>query len=123
MSLVQVMPRPTTADYFDMRYVLGSRVGNSAVLEVERTILAPIHMRFSVRVMEQVPDGWREVCGMSSESAILYQPDAVLPDPVTLDWWTWGECPTLPPGPARIITTWTPISEGFQPVTTLTDIP
>lgn len=123
LSIVQVMPQPKTSDYFEVGYVTGQRVGQSAELTVNRAIKAPLHMRFTVRVMEQEPAGWNEFCNMSSDAAILYQPNAVLPEPVTLDWWTWGECPVLPPGPARVITTWTPTDAGFQPVTAITDIP
>lgn len=123
MSIVQVMPKPSTADYFEVGYVTGQRMDGTAELTVDRAIKAPLHMRFSVRVMEQQARGWSQFCAMSSDAAILYQPDAVLPEPVTLEWWTWGECPALPEGPARIITTWTPTDAGFQPVTAITDIP
>ena len=123
MSIVQVMPRPATGDFFEVTYITGKRIGNTAELDVNRTIKAPLHMSFTVRVMEQEAKGWSQFCTMSTDGAILYDPDNRLPEPVTLDWWTWGECPALPPGPARIITTWTPTSAGFQPVTAITDIP
>ena len=123
MSIVQVMPQPSTRDFFEVAYITGKRIDHTAVLDVNRTIKAPLHMSFTVRVMEQEAKGWSEFCSMSTPGAILYDPDNRLPEPVTLDWWTWGECAALPDGPARIITTWTPTPPGFQPVTAITDIP
>ena len=53
---------------------------------------------------------------------ILYQPDAVLDQPVTLTWWTLGRCPVVPPGPSRIVTTWSPTARDMQPVTHITEV-
>ena len=122
MSIVQVMPKPATEDFFEVHYITGKRVGDTAELTVNREIKQRFHMAPTVRIMEQLPSGWRQAC-IVSKPAFEYQPDAVLPNPVPLAWWTWDQCPTLPEGPARIISTWTPTAEGLQPITVITDIP
>ncbi len=120
-TAVTVLPRADMDQFFEVQSVAAERQGDTAILHVDREIHQPLHMSFSVRVMSQGKRGWVETCAMSS-GVIEYSPDNALPDPVTLDWWTWGECPTLPPGPARIITTWTPAVKGFDPVTVIADV-
>jgi hypothetical protein len=36
-----------------------------------------------------------------------YRPDAVLPSPLTLDWWTYGQCTHPPVGQIMGSTVWT----------------
>ena len=114
-GVVRMVPERNTEDFFQVHEIKAVRDGDGANLFVDRSILMPIHMGFTVRVMEKTPTGWRQYCGAPADP-FLYQPDAVLDQPVTLDWWTWGKCPTLPEGPARIVTTWTPTARGLQPL-------
>lgn len=120
-TAVSVLPQADLDTFFDVRSVTARRDGDTATLTVDRTVKMPIHMAFSVRVQSRIGAGWVDTCAMSS-GVIFYQPDAVLPDPVTLDWWTWGECPDLPPGDARIVTTWTPEPRGMQSVTVIAEV-
>jgi len=112
---LQIIPPPSTARYFDVRSVSAERVGNTAHLHIDRAIYAPIEMSFAVRIMED-RGGWHQVC--KHESGVFqYRPEAELPVPVTLDWWTDGRCASIPPGPVQIITTWTPANRALEPVT------
>lgn len=120
-TTTRMMPRAGLDTFFEVRSVTAERVGGTAILHVDREIHYPIHMAFTVRVMEQRGLGWQEVCAAPS-NVILYLPDAELPDPVTLDWWTWGKCPNLPDGPVRIVTTWEPEPRGMEPLTVVTEI-
>lgn len=115
VGLTHVVPRPVLSDYFEVEKLEAVRQGNTAILKVARTIKQPLHMGFTVRVLADGGEGWVEHCAMTS-GTILYQPGRALPEPVTLDWWTWGRCPTLPKGAALIETTWTP-EGGFEPLT------
>jgi hypothetical protein len=115
VGLTHIVPRPILSDYFDVAKLTAVRQGNTALLTVDRTIKQPLHMGFTVRVLAEGREGWVEHCAMTS-GTILYQPGRSLPDPVTLDWWTWGRCPTLPAGRALIETTWAP-EGGLAPLT------
>lgn len=120
VGITQVLPRPALEDYFEVASLTAERAGDTAVLHVDRTIKQPLHMGFTVRIMKQGHEGWIEHCAMTS-GVILYSPGRALPDPVTLDWWTWGRCPTLPEGPALIETTWSP-EGGFEPLTVTLEV-
>ena len=118
---VNITPRAGMDEFFRVQSITAERAGETAVLQVQREVLRPVHMEFTVRVMSRGRQGWVEFCSMSS-GVILYMPDTELPDPVTLDWWTWGECPVLPPGPARIVTTWAPEPPGLEPITLVSEV-
>lgn len=120
-TAVTVLPRAALDDFFAVQSVIATRQGDTAILEVHRQILHPIHMGFNVRIQSLGEKGWHETCAMQA-GPILYQPDAALPEPVTLDWWTWGECPTLPEGKARIVTTWIPEPKGMESVTVVSEV-
>jgi hypothetical protein len=115
-TTTSLLPPPVTEQYFEIHSMIAERVGDTASMIVDRTIRAPIEMSWTVRVMEEADDGWRQVCQASS-GVFQYRPEARLPVPTSLEWWTDGQCVDLPPGPARIITTWTPQRAGLDPVT------
>lgn len=112
---------PTTEDFFQVHSITAERFEQTAILHVDRDILAPIEMSFAVRVMGWTGTGWREHCSMAS-GVIEYQPGTELPDPITLSWWTWVECPLLPDGRAQIRTTWTPADDRLAPVSVTTEV-
>lgn len=116
--MTHALPKPATEQFFELRNITAIRVGNTALLTVDRSIHAPIDMSWSIRVMEETGEGWMQFCTAQS-GVFQYRPESVLPRPVTLDWWTSGQCPTLPDGPARIVTTWTPRRAGLDPVTSI----
>ena len=116
-TAVQLIPQPQTGDYFEVRDIALERPDR---LYVDRAIKRPVDMSFRVRVQERVPGGWRTVCE-GRDGPIHYDPGTVLDQPVTLEWWTNGECVTLPEGPARVITSWTPL--GMDTVTVIAEAP
>jgi len=116
-----LIPARTTADFFAVQDVRVDRDGAGAVLWVDRTIKRPVHMVYTVRIMQATPQGWRQFCKAQS-NPILYQPDSVLDQPVTLDWWTDGKCAILPEGRTRIMTTWAPLARGLEPVTFTSEV-
>lgn len=120
-TAVTVLPRADLGEFFTVQSLTATRSGDTATLEVDRQIKHPIHMAFNVRIQSLGEKGWYETCAMQA-GPILYQPDAALPEPVTLDWWTWGECPTLPEGKARIVTTWIPEPKGMAPITAIAEV-
>ncbi len=120
VGLTHVVPRPQLTDYFEVTKLSAERAGQGAVMHVDRVIKQPLHMGFTVRVLTEGHEGWVEHCAMTS-GTILYQPGRALPDPVTLDWWTWGRCPTLPAGRAMIETTWSP-EGGLDPLTVTIEV-
>lgn len=85
--------------------VFDTPVGEEVVMDVERTIRRPFTARWSVLVRELSDEnGWEIVC--TAQGSGNYRPDAVLPNPTTLGWWTDGQCATLEPGYYMISTVW-----------------
>jgi hypothetical protein len=121
-TAVSVLPRAGLESFYVARSVTAERVGNTAHLTVNREVKRPIHMGFVVRVFEKAERGWAQVC-FSEHGPFLYTPEDDEPDPITMDWWTVGDCPVLPPGPARIVTTWTPEPQGMGSVSIVTEVP
>ncbi len=115
-SMVKVAPKPVTADFFDVREIKAERDGSGALLWIDRDIHRAVYMAATVRIMAQMDSGWREYC-IADGPTILYNPAAVLDQPVTLDWWSFGQCPSLPPQRAMIETTWAPRDPALDPVT------
>ncbi len=115
-SVVKLAPQPVTADFFEVSEVRAERNGDDAAIWVDRIIHRSIYMTASVRVMQPTPRGMQQVC-IADGPTILYRPEAVMPQPVDLDWWTWGHCPMLPEGRTVIETTWTPRGPALEPVT------
>lgn len=120
-TVVGLMPQQKTEDFFQVHSVSAERVGQSAVLNVDRTIHRDLPMEYTVRIMAQMGSGWRQVCKAES-NVFLYRAGAVLPDPVTLDWWTDGACRALPPGRVQIITTWKPDRRDLESVTAVAEL-
>lgn len=111
-----IMPR--TSDHFEVASVDAARMGNTAELRVSRQIHSPIVMEYTVRIMAEAKDGLRLFCSAHG-GPFEYHPRAVMPDPVTLDWWTDGQCKAIPDGAVQIITTWTPADPALKPVTVI----
>ena len=114
-GVVRIMPVPQTADLFEVHSIRIERDGGGANLWVDRTIHAPVTMAPVVRVLAWTDAGWRQTC-FATVPPFQYQPEAVIDQPVTLDWWTWGQCPELPQGRARVVSTWTPHVRGADPI-------
>lgn len=75
------------------------------VMDVDRIIHRDFVANWSALVRRWDGDGWTVYCTATGFGN--YRPDATLPDPVTLNWWTNGKCPTLGTGRYLITTIWT----------------
>ena len=79
--------------------------GGPVTLHVDRIIRRPFVGQWSVNVRRATSGGgWEIICAATGGGS--YRPDAALPEPLTLDWWTNGQCADLPPGQMHISTVW-----------------
>jgi hypothetical protein len=78
--------------------------GQPVTITIDRVIKRPFVADWNVAVRAATETGWRIVC--TADGGGEYRTDAVLPSPLTLDWWTDGECATLPEGRYQITTLW-----------------
>ena len=123
-AMVQVIPhipKPQMADYFVVNSVTAERSGQSAVLHVDREIKQPLLMGYAVRVF-LVEDGSAWMICAANGGPYRYRPDAKIPDPVTLDWWTDGKCIDIPAGHVEIETTWDAVVPDFDPISVTTEV-
>lgn len=78
--------------------------GQLPQMAVDRQIIRPFQGTWHVMVRRQQGEFWAVTCAASGGGN--YRTDAVLPDPVTLAWWTEGKCVVLEPGKYQISTSW-----------------
>jgi hypothetical protein len=121
LQVIPMLPKPEASDYFEVRSVTAERQGDTAILHVDREIKKPLMMSFDVRVFMIQPQGAWLIC-TAQGGPYQYRPDAILPHPVTLKWWTNGACDALPEGRIEIETTWDPIVPDFDPVSITTGV-
>lgn len=121
VQVIPMIPRPERADYFEVASVTAERAGDTAVLQVSRQIKEPLLMTFDVRVFRVDEEGAHMVC-TGHGGPYSYRPDAVLPEPITLSWWTNGACDAIPPGRIEIETTWDPVVPDFPPISITTEV-
>ena len=93
--------------WFEVRRVLvfDAIAGAEVLMEVDREIHRPFLANWFVVVRRYNDGAWEVVC--TADGSADYRPEAALPDPLTLDWWTQGACPSLPPGRYLVSTIWT----------------
>lgn len=94
--------------------VLDSVQGEIVPIDVERVIHRPFDGTWTVLVRRWEEKGWVVEC--AAHGGGEYETDALLPAPLTLKWWTNGECSgaELKPGRYMLITKWI-IHGGFLP--------
>jgi hypothetical protein len=85
--------------------VFNSIAGADIILDVDREIHRNFVADWAVLVRRHNGGQWTVICQAHGTSD--YNPSAALPDPLTLDWWTGGECPTLDQGYYIMSTLWT----------------
>lgn len=85
--------------------VFDAPAGAAVVMEVDREVRRPFTADWRVLVRRWTGEGWLIVCTASGDGD--YRPDDVLPSPLTLDWWTDGQCPHPPEGQIMVSTVWT----------------
>jgi len=91
--------------------VADSKVGDPIVMRVERVIYSRFHASWIVSVRRVDKDGLELACVAAGESD--YLPEAKLPQPLTLDWWTYPVTCNLNPGKYRIDTVWRLDPQGY----------
>lgn len=96
---------PLSTLWFDPQFVVVSDGPRSESPDIgfAREIKRPVKMRYSVIVRNA---DLQTVCESRSE-VFWYKPEANLPENIDLDWWTAGDCPTLPVGLYIMETCWT----------------
>lgn len=87
--------------------------GEEIFMEVERIIMGEFVADWSVVVRWRGEDGWEVSCVANGRGN--YKPEFQLPDPMTLSWWTGGQCATPPPGEIFITTLWKIEARPEQP--------
>jgi hypothetical protein len=100
---------PTAAYWFKVQsvQVQNSKIGDSVFMNVDRTIIRSFTAQWSavIRRVDPTDSTTEVVCSGSGISS--YKTEAVLPDPLTLEWWTDGDCETLnQPGAYQVTTVW-----------------
>ena len=106
MAIASVLPSSLWLEVRSV-YVSDTVAGDVPLMQVDRTIHADVRGEYRVEVQRFERGGWLNIC--AGEGRANYHHDAVLPDPLTLDWWTYpATCsPSLTPGRYRIETRWT----------------
>jgi hypothetical protein len=102
---LHIFPRSEHWAEFRSMVIADAPVGDSVVMSVDRSIYRPVFGEWVVVVRRQRDDGWAVYCTAQGQSD--YQPDAVFPYPLTLNWWTEGQCSLNNPGLYFVTTTWT----------------
>lgn len=92
--------------WYELRLVgvADGRVGEPITMVIDREIKRPFTGEYTVTLFDV--DSGRLVC--AGGDRVLYTPGVMLPEPVTLDWWTYGAHPpcetALTPGTFRLRT-------------------
>ena len=102
---------PAASFYYEARSMIVPDLphGADVVMLVDREVKRPVYGRWTVTVRRYEGGGWVMACAPARGSSD-YSPQASLPDPLTLDWWTEGQCEITEPGRYFITTTW-----AFEP--------
>lgn len=107
LAVVTYLTMPPAWWWFEVRsvYVHDAVEGSTPLLEVDRTIHREFRGRWIATVMREGPDGFHVFC--TARGANDYSPDARLPQPLDLNWWTWPTVCILPAGRYQLRTLWT----------------
>lgn len=106
-----IVTLPPASYWFDVRavYVTDAMAGQAPLMRVDSFIHRPFEGMYRVELERKVldgyvsePDRFRPAIG-----SVSYNPDAALPEPLTLDWWAFPETWRPPSGVYRIETCWT----------------
>jgi len=102
---LHVLPRAEHWVQFGNMVVADVPLGDSVIMDVDRIIRRAAFGEWTVVLRRQQASGWNVHC--TAEGQGDYFPGAALPDPLTLEWWTEGQCEPKLPGLYFITTTWT----------------
>ena len=112
MTIIQFWPASFWFDVRDVR-VFDSMVGQPVVMAVDRTIRRDFKGEWVASIRSLQNGKWISYC--TARGSTNYREDSVLPDPLTLQWWTHPDCHPLPPGKYTMRTTWVIKGESFLP--------
>ena len=84
--------------------VSDAQKGEPVVMAVDRSIHRAFRGHWSVTVRQWDGAGWVTYCNAQGSSN--YRADARFPVPLTLKWWTDGQCYDLSPGRYKLTTRW-----------------
>jgi hypothetical protein len=106
LVLVTCLTMPPTWWWFEVRsvFVHDAVEGSTPLLVVDRTIHREFRGRWIATVMREGEGGFYTFCTARGEND--YSPDARLPQPVDLNWWTWPTVCILPAGRYQLRTLW-----------------
>ncbi len=104
--------------WLEISAVKVSNTAKTPILYVERTIKRPFQATWTATVRSLENDTTVVACAASATST--YSPNAMLPIPATLGWWTNGTCTALDPGYYVLETTWVIHTNPFIPDKTVT---
>lgn len=90
-----------------------AKAGQPIEVIVDRRINRPFFANWTINVRKWDGGGWVITC--IGKGATRYRLDAVLPTPVTMDWWTGSACPTLPVGKYIVDAIWVIDGNGILP--------
>lgn len=109
--LSTILPQPSHWMRVNSVFAFDAPKGADVVMVVDREIKRPFNAQWNVLVRKATDTGqWEVVC--MARGGGDYRPDAVLPDPLTLRWWTDNQCPNPPEGQIMVSTVWT-LETGF----------
>jgi hypothetical protein len=108
---------PPATYWFEARAMVIPDVveGRPIVMLVDREIRRPALGNWQVTV-RRFNEGRGSIVYCNAHGSANYSPQAELPEPLTLDWWTEGKCPPLTPGEYVVTTRW-----AFEPQWTIGD--
>lgn len=95
--------------------VSDTRAGQPVRMNVSRIIHAPFTASWVATVRRMTDNGLEFAC--SSFGTNDYRLESTLPEPLTLDWWTYPVRCDLKPGRYRLDTLWTLDLPGYPPKT------
>lgn len=112
MGILQFFP---SSFWFEVRSVniSNGRVGQDIQMQVDRTIVRDFHALWGATVRKWDGSGWVTICNASGSGN--YRTIAKFPKPLTVDWWTWGQCKINGPGRYHIETVWNIDGLGLMP--------
>lgn len=93
--------------------VFDVHAGEPVVMAVDRTIRHDFRGEWVASIRSLQNGKWVSYC--TARGTTNYREDSVLPDPLTLQWWTHPDCHPLQPGKYMMRTTWVIKGESFLP--------
>lgn len=117
LLIIHSWPASWWLEVRDVR-VSDAGVNEPVVMAVDRSVNRSFTATWTVVVRRWEFEGWSVACQTTSQSN--YEPGAVLPERLTLSWWTSGACADLKPGRYSMTTIWRIDPPPFLPTKMIT---